>query len=80
MTLLNRDISGFRPSIYEVSIYPGGPGAKWPLRTWVGHVVYPGTEQNFHSSVHGWAHPGTEAGVRMRCDMFRNITLLSGVF
>ena len=50
----------------ERSVYlPGWPGhtsAKWSLRTRVGHMVYPGTEQHFHSSVHGWAHPGTEAG------------------
>ena len=41
----------------EVSIYPGGPGTQAPSGhcvTWVGHVVYPGTEQHFHSSVHGW--------------------------
>ena len=48
------------------SVYlPGWPGhtsAKWSLCTRVGHVVYPGTEQHFHSSLHGWAHPGTEAG------------------
>ena len=54
------------PAYFFRSVYlPGWPGhtsAKWPLRTRVGHMVCLGTEQPFHASVHGRAHPGTEAG------------------
>ena len=73
--LIAQEVPYSKRSVYLPG-WPGHTSAKWPLRTRVGHVVYPGTEQHFHSSVLGWAHPGTEAGVRMRRDMFRNITLL----
>ena len=52
-----------KPAVHFRSVnLPGHTSAKWSLRTRVGHVDYPGTEQHFHSSVHGWDHPGIIAG------------------
>ena len=43
-----------------VFAYPGGPNLC--VGDWGGPCGLSGTEQHFHSSVHGWDHPGIEAG------------------